>query len=171
MYPPQHDFPSMFIVLLCSETLHIRRSVSTIAGIMTRGTALKRLSALLLRGGNATGPVQPHVARTSSAERCQCIATSSTAAAGGTHATPAQPPAAPSAAAKPAQQHSHSGSGSNASGGRSMGPVLLLPAAVAAGLGSWQLARRAEKQQQLDDRLAAMRVRICIPNFTLHAVH
>lgn len=48
-----------------------------------------------------------------------------------------------------------SGSGG---GGRNMGPVLLLPAAIAAGLGAWQLARRREKQTMLDHRLAAMQV-------------
>jgi len=37
-----------------------------------------------------------------------------------------------------------------------MGLILLLPAAVAAGLGAWQLARREDKQAMLDQRLAAM---------------
>ena len=51
---------------------------------------------------------------------------------------------------------SRSGSGG---GGRSMGPIILLPAAVAAGLSAWQLVRRGEKQAMLDQRLAAMQVR------------
>lgn len=37
-----------------------------------------------------------------------------------------------------------------------MGPILFIPAVVAAGLGGWQLSRRGEKQAQIDSRLAAM---------------
>lgn len=129
---------------------------------MAGSGTLKHLSALLLRAGTAAAPqFQPLSASHSCLQCARCIATSSPAAAAadGVNAAPAaQPPAA--AAAAPQQSTSSSSSGGGDGGGRSMGPVLLLPAAVAAGLGSWQLARRSEKQRQLDERLAAMRVRI-----------
>lgn len=66
--------------------------------------------------------------------------------------------AAPSASATSNASQALSSKGPKPSGssGRQMGPILLLPAALAAALGSWQLARRAEKQSEIDSRLAAM---------------
>ena len=119
------------------------------AGVMGRGAALKQLSALLLHAGRATADQCPRQA----VSCVRCFAASAAASRG----ADASPPAAPAAAAAPQHAAAPSGGGGD-SGARSMGPVLLLPAAVAAGLGGWQLARRAEKQQQLDDRLSAMRV-------------
>lgn len=125
--------------------------------LMARSEALKHLSTLLLRGGTeAAAKAQQTAVPSACPQLVRSIATSSAAAADSVNATPAQPPAA--AGAVP-QQIASAGNSGGDGGGRSMGPVLLLPAAVAAGLGSWQLARRSEKQQQLDDRLTAMRVR------------
>jgi hypothetical protein len=126
-------------------------------GGMNRGAALRQLSALLLHAGKATADHCPRQAASSG----QCIRSIATHAAA-SHGADSSPPAAPAATAAP-QHAAAAGGGGGDGGARSMGPVLLLPAAVAAGLGGWQLARRAEKQQQLDDRLSAMRVRICFP--------
>lgn len=119
---------------------------------MDRGAALKRLSSLLMRGGHSRLNSVAAQPSTTGLQYARGIAASAAAAAKGAQATPPQ-----QVPAQPAGGRA-GGGGGGGGGGRSMGPVLLLPAGVAAGLGAWQLARRSDKVQQLDDRLAAMRV-------------
>ena len=140
---------------------------------MDKGAVLKRLSALLLRCNHSTAilpsPALQGPGLSSLSQHARGVATTAAAASRPSPPMPPAPPtpypAAPAAAARQAGGAGTGGAGGNGSGGggggggRGMTPMLLAPAVVAAGLGSWQLARRSEKQQQLDDRLAAMRVR------------
>lgn len=104
---------------------------------------------------SANGECSPQLQQLFNGSRCSTDVIRSFAAS----ATSQAPPALSSRGSKP-------GGGSS---GREMGPILLLPAAVAAALGSWQLARRAEKQTEIDNRLAAMQVQCTLvaTTFTL----